>query len=50
MQGKAKKWIAVAAAISILGGQVLDGLFLKQTYAAGKNMNGSTWAEPYVRS
>ena len=50
MQGKAKKWIAVAAAISILGGQVLDGLFLKQTYAAGFNMNGSTWAEPYLRS
>ena len=40
MQGKAKKWIAIAAAISILGSQIFDGLFLKQTYAAGFYMNG----------
>ena len=36
-----KKWIAIAAAISILGSQIFDGLFLKQTYAAGFYMNGS---------
>ena len=52
MQGKAKKMIAVAAAISMLGGQVFipEGSLLKQTYAAGFNMNGSRWAEPYLRS
>ena len=52
MQSKAKKMIAIAAAISMLTSQffVSEGLLLKQTYAAGFNMNGSKWSEPYLRS
>ena len=52
MQGKAKKMIAVAAAVSMLGNQffIPESLFIKQTHAAGFNMNGSKWAETYLRS
>lgn len=52
LQSKAKKILAIAAVASMLGSQfVFDkSLWTQEVYAAGFNMNGSTWAEPYLRS